>query len=244
MRRNILVFLILFFFSFSASAQSFRVIHGSDTLYNGDETFVYEDTTLGKVSYAFLDLHNTSMDDKAVQVRKQELSLVSGSENYFCWVQCYPPSVYETTVSLTVDAQTVIKEFEGEYLANGNLGTSRIMYTFFDDDNPGDSVAVIVNYVGTGVAIEQPSYESELSAAYPNPADDQVSFKYNLPPSVKDARVVIRNVIGKVVKEGALSGELGELTIDVSSLNDGVYFYSYILDEQTIITRRLVIQHR
>lgn len=244
MRRNTLLFFIFSFLSISALGQSFKVIHGSDTLLNGDETFVYEDTTSGKISYAYLDLYNVSTDDKDVHVRKHELSLVDGSENYFCWIQCYPPDVYTTAVALTVSAQSVVQEFEGEYLAHGNLGTSRIMYTFFNEVDADDSVAVIVNYVGTGVPVEELSFDRELSAAYPNPADDRVSFTYNLPPTVKEGRVIIRNMIGKVVKKGDLSGGKGSVTIDISDLNNGVYFYSYVLDEQTIVTRRLVVQRR
>ncbi|MFO8055591.1 MAG: T9SS type A sorting domain-containing protein [Bacteroidales bacterium] len=239
--KNIFTFLFIIGISFSGFAQSLSLMHNQDSLTHGEEVHVYGDTTTNVV-YAYVDVVNNTDFDIDVHVRKYEQTLVGGSENYFCWGQCYPPSAYVSSAAITVDSQSVSYEFEGEYMPHENLGTSKIMYVFFDESDPDDSVAVVVNYVVTPVNMEEAGFEPLFSAAYPNPSDDQVAFKYELPATVRDAKVVIRNMIGAVVKEAPLSGKSGEVTIETGDLNEGMYFYSYILEGKTHSTKKLVIQ--
>lgn len=244
MKKIILTTFLLVTFVLTGFAQSLQLSHNQVDLANGEELNIYGDSSNSTTIYAHIDVRNTTTADVDIKVKKVELSLVSGSENFFCWGQCYTPATYVSPVSVTVASKATSTGFDGEYMPKGNLGTSKVMYVFFVDGNANDSAAVIVNYVATPVGIDSENFQVELSDAFPNPAHDKVSFKYELPAEVSSAKVIIRNMIGSVVREAALSKQNKEVSINTADLNEGVYFYSFLLDDKIYVTKKLVIQHR
>ncbi len=244
MKKIILTSFLLVTFVLAGFAQTIQLSHNQIDLNNGEELDIYGDSTSSTTMYAHIDVRNTTTTDVDIIVKKVELSLVSGSQNFFCWGQCYTPSTYVSPLAITVAGKSTSTDFDGEYMPQGNLGTSQVMYVFFVEGNPNDSAAVVVNYVATPVGINGEDFQVELSDAFPNPANDKVSFKYDLPAEVSSAKVIIRNMIGSVVREASLSRQNKEVSINTSDLNEGVYFYSFILDDNVYVTKKLVIQHR
>lgn len=88
-----------------------------------------------------------------------------------------------------------------------------------------------------------------VSSIYPNPASSSASVKYRFLGGLRDARIVLCNVLGNVVgeyrlnKESRESKELTELQITTSTLASGVYFYTLSLDGRNVVTRKLIIRH-
>lgn len=244
MRKFILTLSLVILAASLTFAQSIGLSINQNAINNGDEVTIYGDSATSTTIYAHIDVTNNTGSDLDIKVKKVEMSLVSGSQNFFCWGQCYTPATYVSPSPVNVAAGATTGGFDGEYMPKGNLGTSKIMYVFFVDGDQNDSTAVIVNFMATPVGVEKNSMKPELSDAFPNPANEKVSFKYELPSDVTDARIIIRNMIGAVVKEVRLSQQTGEATIDTYELNEGVYFYSYILNDKIYVTRKLVIQHR
>lgn len=77
--------------------------------------------------------------------------------------------------------------------------------------------------------------------AYPNPASNQVSFDYTLSDQTINAYIRVHNLLGTVVKETRLDYFSGKLILDVCDLNEGFYFYSIVVNNEVIDTKRLVI---
>jgi hypothetical protein len=48
-------------------------------------------------------------------------------------------------------------------------------------------------------------------------------------------------MLGKMVKQLVLDEKQGVAKINVSDLNSGVYFYSFLVDEKAIVTKKLVV---
>lgn len=84
--------------------------------------------------------------------------------------------------------------------------------------------------------------KSNSASIYPNPASGAAQVKYILDPQVRDAKIVIYNILGNVVKEVELSKTSTEVDISVQSMTPGVYFYSLELDGVKQSTKRLVIK--
>ena len=82
-----------------------------------------------------------------------------------------------------------------------------------------------------------------LSEAYPNPANSETKFDYNLPKSVKEVKIIIRSLLGFVVSEHLIEGTIGTLTIQTNDLTGGFYFYSLIINGDIKITRKLIVKH-
>lgn len=241
MRKIIFTLFLFLAGTFAGISQSISLSHGGGSINNGDTIKVYEDTTGTMIAH--VDVANTSGNDLDVLAKKVELSLVQGMENFFCWTACYTPGTYLSPNPVTIPANSSVSNFDGEYQPKGNLGTSEVRYVFFVKGKENDSASVVVNYVATGAGIEGKTEDPEFSMAYPNPADDYVAFKYDLPGHVSDAGIIMRDMIGTKVKEKDISQNSGEISIDPHDLNKGIYFYSIVLDNKIYTTKKLVIKH-
>ena len=193
------------------------------------------------VSYIFVK--NISASSVSVKVKKVELSLVDGSGNTFCWGLCFSTTVYVSPDPKSIEKDSINKiDFSGHYYPTTKKGVSVIRYVFFVTDNPADSVCVNVTYsafpLGIGNIQEKPS----LSNAYPNPAGNHVNFDNSLQPG-NEGQLIIRNLLGSVIKESVLQGTSEKLTINTTDLADGIYFYSFLVNGQNRFTRKLVIRH-
>ena len=242
--KKILLFSIISYFSvLGVFAQSIKLQDKSGNNIGNGDTIVLVSTDAHAIFAIGMDVINSTPADIAVWAKKTELSIISGSENYFCWVSCYLPGTYVSPDSLIIGANATNKIFSGDYEANGNAGASYIMYTFFNDADYNDSIALVVKYIaGSGVGINDSKPSVDVSSLYPNPANNKVSLNYNL-NGASNARLEIRNILGSVVKSVEINETNGQISLDVSNLTNGVYFYSFIVNEVAIKSTKLVIQH-
>ncbi len=179
-----------------------------------------------------------------VKVKKVERSLINGTLNYFCWGLCYATTVYVSPDPVNIPAGTTNNtDFSGHYSPLDSIGFSIIRYVFFDQNNPADTVCVNVQYDTRQLGIDNTLLKNKNSiSAYPNPADNFTSFVYNLAQGTS-ASVLIRNILGSVVKEINLNNPEGKITINTNDLNDGIYFYSLIENGLSKSTRKLIVKH-
>jgi len=193
------------------------------------------------LSYFFV--HNTTSATVAVKVKKVEISLIAGSVNTFCWAGlCYGPNTYVSPDPEYIDAHaTDSVNFSGHY-ATTFSGASIIRYVFFIESNPSDSVCVNVTYNAYPVGISNQTARTILSGAFPNPANNTVNFEYSMNRE-NAGSVIIRNLLGSVVKKSTLTSEEGKLSIVTGDLPEGIYFYSLDVDGKTMTTRKLIINH-
>jgi len=78
-------------------------------------------------------------------------------------------------------------------------------------------------------------------AAFPNPAKDNITFKWDLPDGMEIARIAIVDLQGRAIETIRIEGQQGKLEWDTSGLNDGVYIYSIELPDGILATSRLAI---
>jgi len=242
MKKILLLTLFSYFFVLGAFAQSLTLSNAYGNVKNGD-TIVMASTDSHAIFAIGITVNNTSKSNMAVWVKKTELSIISGTENYFCWAQCYLPTTFFSPDSIVIKKGDSSVAFSGDYDAQGNAGASYIMYTFFDKYNPTDSVAFVVKYIaGSGVGINEVAPKAEVSNLYPNPAKNYVSINYDLKGATQ-ARLEIRNILGSVVKVVEINETKGTIRVDVSDLTNGVYFYSFIVNDEVLMAKKLVIQN-
>jgi hypothetical protein len=225
-----------------AIGQNIGISYSGGTFNNGD-TITLSSTDANATFALNIWITNNSSDVIGIKAKKTELSIISGSDNYFCsWTSCYQPDTYVTPDSLPLPGGETNKAFTADYESNGNVGKSTVMYTFYNSQKANDSIAVIVNYIaGSAVGIESNEPVITLSNAYPNPVKDAFYLDYNF-SKVNTARVELINVIGSIVKVQELHDMNGKARIDISDLNNGVYFYSLIIDGNKYISKKLIVQ--
>jgi hypothetical protein len=86
------------------------------------------------------------------------------------------------------------------------------------------------------------NHQISISNPYPYPANESVSFNYQLHQNV-EARIVMYDVLGNEIANYRLQADYNKLVIQTSSLRTGVYLYSLVLDGKNVVTRKLVVNH-
>ncbi|MBE0662958.1 MAG: T9SS type A sorting domain-containing protein [Bacteroidales bacterium] len=246
MKKIVLLLPILLLTFFVAFSQSFTL---SDA--NGPLTHDTIIEILAPPSQDVVEVHvymtNTSSQEINLLVKKQELEILEGSMNTFCFNQlCFPPHVMVAPYPLLVPpgVTTGDIDFYGDYYPFGISGHSLIRYTFFIEQNPNDSLSVVIKYITGNVGIsEHFASKSKISKPYPNPASSSVSFDLDLPLQVGDAGIVIRNLLGAEVMRFPVNNRTGRITLPVEQLTEGLYFYTLTIQgDYPVQTGRIVIQ--
>lgn len=209
--------------------------------------------------YSYLEVGNGSGTNLNVKVTRYEMVCVSGTENYFCWSQCYGnlnscdpsytqfpgPAHPEWGDFLPINAGSSWPAnglfFGAHFIPNGYVGASTYRFTAFDSANPSDSVSIDITF-DISVGIEENMVLGSLSNAYPNPADGTTSISYELVSN--DAAVLeVYNMMGERIEQIALNGKEGIAVINTEELESGVYFYSLYVSGEAVKSKKLIVAH-
>ncbi|MBI9037816.1 MAG: hypothetical protein JEY97_06750 [Bacteroidales bacterium] len=175
MKKTLLFTLISCLFMFTGFSQSLTLQTPEGVnIPNGGEITVYgEETAFEIICHVFIT--NICTSDINVSLHRNQIYLVGSSSSAFCWGICYSPSVNQSAFPIVIAAGATDEEsFSGHYYPDGNVGISRVSYTFYDDVNPNDSIMVIVNYAagieGQAIAVE-PGFQFVSSRINPTNPD-------------------------------------------------------------------------
>ena len=207
-----------------------------------------EITLIAHADSGMMELHNIgvrNISNAAIDVKcvRTHIDTVAGSENALCWVVCYPAEVDTSVYSLIIEPQDTNYSFYGHYYPFGFNGITKVKYTFYDVNNIDDQIIFFANYDATGASgVDEINTNVTLSNAYPNPANKLVNFDYDLQGSNK-GKVVIYDLLGSVVKDIEIPGNYGSLKLNTFDLVEGIYFYSLLINNEVIKTRKLIVKH-
>ena len=188
-----------------------------------------------------LDVINTTDADINV-VLEMESDPSNPTQDYFCWGTCYMPGVLSGSNIVKADSLAILNGHCGFYDADWNVlpvgSEAKITYTFYDERNQDVKYTFVVNFKYQPDAVEE--INTIFSNAYPNPANNTVSFDYEM-QNANSAAVAIYNMMGQEVVRQDLNLGSSRVDINVSDLNEGVYFYSLIVNNQTVKTNKFVV---
>ena len=229
---------------FALSAQSYQVTERETGIIveNGATYYVYGDgAATGELNIEF---NVTTFEHVRLIGEKVENNVIDGTMNYFCWGQCLSPFVYVSDpYDMPADTTDV---FSMHYLADDMsavLGMEQSMtYYLYEANNPDDKFIINIIFKYSLFGVEENSSVETFSNAYPVPAKDVVNFDYNFTSSVNEAYVAIYNMMGQEVMRSDINALQGKVSLNVSDLADGVYFYSLIVNGQTEKSSKLVIK--
>jgi hypothetical protein len=233
-------------FAAGLSAQSLSVTHDTQGgIANGSTLVYYVDQATSLETHDF-DVHNTSGANITCKVRKAVQSQASANSLfYFCTDQlCYAPStVVSGNVTVNSGAEFLLVT---DFTPDNTPGISVVRYSVWNTANPADSVYFFIEYhvSPTGIAAHQ-NVKASIGSPMPNPASAVFNMNYNLGSSYGqgNAKMVIYNMLGEAVKTEAISEAEGTFRMDVSTLDNGVYFTSLEVDGKQLSTKRLVVSH-
>ena len=228
---------------FTLSAQKFRVITTDGRIVeNGESFYVYgQGNAWGELAIEF---GVEALEDVQLIAQKVEIQVVEGTYNMLCLDQCYAPSVYVSPVVNFAANET--KDFSMHYQYENAIedvaGLEQIMEYYLYEEGSHEQFVINVTFKYSLDGIEYYSSVETFSNAYPVPAKDVVNFDYNFNSSVNEAYVAIYNMMGQEVMRSDINALQGKVSLNVSDLADGVYFYSLIVNGQTEKSSKLVIK--
>ena len=245
--KKLLLTLALIVSVLSLSAQKFTVTEKEtgDVVENGASYYVFGD---GAATYGelLLELSVTANEDVNLIAEVEILQAVEGTINMICLGQCYAPGITVTPVVPFASGAT--KDFAMHYSAEDPsylddvLDKEQIMRYYLHEEGSSESFIINVTFKYSLDNVEDYSNVETFSNAYPVPASDMVNFDYNFNSSVNSAMIAIYNMMGQEVMRNEISGMSGKLSLNVSDLADGVYFYSLIVNGKTEKSSKLVIR--
>lgn len=222
--------------------QNLKLSNANGPLNNGDTVIRYIANDVAHEEHVYVT--NISTFTIPVKVRKHTIQLLAGAFNTFCWGQCFSPTVEVSPSALPIDAgQTNTTSFYADYNAWGVDGLTIVRYIFFNDNAPLDTADVVIKFYTTPASVnEHATGKADISLPYPNPASSKCQFSYSIPSNVSNASLVIIDLAGNIVHKEQLMPGVGKTTVDVSTLSSGIYFYSLRINDNSVVTRKLIVQ--
>jgi hypothetical protein len=188
------------------------------------------------------DIKNNTDQTLYVKVRRNELEIVEGTLNYFCWHQCYTPNTSISPTGIEIAPGESVPNFYADYQPFENEGSSFVEYCFFDDNNTDTETCVTIEFrVGASLSVQEPVH-IDLGYPQPNPAVDQTFIPFELKTQNKGASLVIYNLLGSEIKRQAVTGISGNIELQVSDLQSGLYIYSFFNGNELLSSNRLVVR--
>ena len=192
---------------------------------------------------------NTDSVSHTYKCRRTIFTIDATDSTRFCWGGlCYNWPTNLSSQNLTVAPGDTLDfsdlGFHAEFVSKLATITRTVHYQFYDIANITDSTGITIRYNSTVGVDEMDKIGGSISNAFPNPANSTVSMKYDINEFSQKGTIVFFDMLGKSVKEIALTDKKGTAKINVDDLNPGVYFYSFLVDGKAISTKKLVISSK
>jgi hypothetical protein len=243
MKKHLLAVLVTLTGSFAVSAQNYSF---TDTLSNNiTGTTVSYTVPSNLLDTRHFTLTNTGSSSVTVKVKKTIVYINDASSTiYFCTGQnCYSPTQnLSYAVVLSPNGTCALT---CDHWPNNMTGASEVRYTVVNQSNPNDTAVFTIDYNAVPAGIASHSLvKPSMSNPAPNPASSAFSISYKMGSAApQNAKMVIYNMLGDRVIETPIEEMEGVVKMDISILEQGVYFCTLVSDGKTLSTRRLVVTH-
>jgi hypothetical protein len=191
-------------------------------------------------------IKNTNVNAKTLKCRRTILYDEPADLTQFCFGGlCYGYSTPVSSLTLTVTSPDTINfvhnGFHAVMIADGHCLARAVRYVFYDTANVTDSTNVTLHYLCTTGISEFSKSTETVSNVYPSPVLATSTISYKISENTQQAKLVFYDVLGKVVKEVVLTNKEGDVKINSSEFNQGIYFYSLVADDKKIATKKFVV---
>ena len=241
MKRLFLVFMMLLGVSV-LNAQTFKFYYEDEEISDLVQIMVSEDD--GGMRMDFFDIENISSSEVAFKVQIIKQKLAEGANVEMCFSgNCLTDTI--SGIQTLVAGDTMKHQFDLQYTFEDDMVSTVVVNLL--DTNDETLQSFTVNYIAeAGLnTLAQTGERVALSLfAEPNPATTRTTVSYSVPAKYQTAQLVLRNSLGSVVRQSSVkTGISSKYTMNVSSLPNGVYFYSIVVGGKNLITKKLIVKH-
>jgi hypothetical protein len=191
-----------------------------------------------------LRIKNTTDKAQFYIFRKSNNDLGSSQKGYFCLDKnCLDAGIDE--FSKRVEPGETLS---GLYysLETGLLtGQNSLKFEIFVRGNPQSAQQHQVNITIDEHRAKSVVFQSKditIQDVYPNPVSDQAFIDYKIHTETIKAKVVIHNILGGSIGDYELPTFENRIKITTDDLASGIYFYTVYLDNNGVLTRKLIVR--
>jgi hypothetical protein len=216
------------------SAQNFE-LSGLQDSYKG---------SIGDLIRAPLLLKNNSEKTITLIIRKVETQIGSTQKNFFCVDNNCLDQRTEDYV-LRIEPGQTLQNFSIGLEAGLVEGFSAVKYVIYNKANLHESRQFELNFVVEGKPEKSNIYSSRyitIHDVYPNPVIDRANIDYQLHSSEVKTKIVIHNILGNALTEYELPYSETKVKILADQLSAGIYFYTLYIDNEGVMTRKLIVK--
>lgn len=166
-------------------------------------------------------------------------------QDQFCWGMCYFYSAKDQEATLS-DQNNPIPAGQKRslhdvvhYTHYGIKGTTKLKYSIINGSNIDDWFVVEFK-VDSTVSVAENKLAS-ISNLYPNPTTGEATVEYKF-EKVVNGKIVVRNVIGKMIEVYDVDGMLGAKRINLAAYPSGVYFVNIENNGRVVANKKLIKQ--
>ncbi len=229
-------FLIIFLSSFSlwGVAQNFELIDRQE----------HFQSTISETLHIPIKIKNNSSRSQFYIIRKVQSDLTNSQKGYFCLGKtCLEPGIEE--FSKKIEPGETLQALE--YVLESGIQSTQctIRFQVFIKGNSTEvieyPVSVSVQEKGQKQIVFQ-SKDITIEDVYPNPVQDLAFMDYRMHNESATARLVIHNILGRVISEIDLSPIEDRVKIQTDEFVSGIYFYTLYLNNNGVLTRKLIVR--
>lgn len=196
--------------------------------------------------YGKAAIKNISSTAKIVKVKRHyDTSNPLVDSNAICWGFCFETTVDVSPIGISIAPGTINShDFSGHVYPDkdGIARSGQIMYTFFVDENPQDSVSILITFEVTPTfSLVKYNIPGRSISMYPNPGKNWVELylevQYN-----EIANISFADITGRTVKTSILQPGQSIHRLNISDLKPGIYLYSIYINDAVLATRRLIVK--
>jgi|SRR3954463_14708830 hypothetical protein len=246
----------LIFAAITMVGQSLHLFSNKSDVTNG---IITVPVVPGQSAETQLSILNTTNDSIHYQVNRTILNPPINDDSctalYFCaGITCYSPNTAITwtpkTAPISIKAHGSMPDGNGTYgvfahydICEDACNDLYIRYRIYNTAaNTSDTAFVEIRYTCSNGIETHSKKEGSISDAYPNPSSTTFSINYQMKESSK-GQLIMRDIIGKEVQSINLVDREGRININTSQLPAGIYFYSLLVGNTTVATKKVIIQY-
>ena len=189
-------------------------------------------------------IKNTTDKAQFYIVRKIQADLGSTQKGYFCLDGNCLESGMDKFSKRIEPGETLENLFFS--LETGLItGQNSIRFEIFPQWSPNEVVEHSVNITIEEKAVKSYVFNSKeitIQDVYPNPVADHAYIDYKIHDDSRKAKLVIHNILGSAQGTYLMPTVETKIKIQTEELAAGVYFYTVYLDEEGVLTRKLIVR--
>ncbi|MBX2945955.1 MAG: T9SS type A sorting domain-containing protein [Cyclobacteriaceae bacterium] len=233
MKKTLLLAFILFWVSASARAQSFEV---SGYLEN-------HRGYIGDLIKAPIQIKNISGKAITLILRKDDSQIGSTQRSLICPEgNCEAGHPDDLTLRLEPgQSQNLVLALDAGLVS----GFSTVRYVILNKSNHLDASSLEINFSVEEKPVKSDLYSSRfitIHDVYPNPVSDFAHIDYRLLTDKVKAKILIHNILGSALSEYELPYLDNRVKIRAEEFTAGIYFYTLYLDNEGVMTRKLIVK--